>query len=253
MLSDLDVANGALAWASGERLGYRGNFSQTGQAIASGQISMEDFYAEAAKNAITFGTYEEGLVGIQLYYGQITEDEASQRFAAAGFGQLMTAKMLSMAKAKAQAMAKAKAAAAALKDMPAKVYRGGANTADNLTPRPGIDTTGLSTFDNLEAATKPGGKAQVIDISRLKPPLVATPQTAFNGTCFNRPDKAALIAEWAAAQGQADHPLTQAIMDAIVEVAKGLNDERKQSGPWSLLSEAFQTIFSTVRPKLHLA
>jgi hypothetical protein len=52
------------------------------------------------------------------------------------------------------------------------VYRGGSATARNLTPRPGIDTTGLSTFDSLEAAAAPGEKAQVSDVSLLKPPLL---------------------------------------------------------------------------------
>jgi hypothetical protein len=49
---------------------------------------------------------------------------------------------------------------------PQLVYRGGSAKPDNLTPRPGIDKTGLSTFDTCEAATPPGGKAQVIDISQ---------------------------------------------------------------------------------------
>lgn len=51
--------------------------------------------------------------------------------------------------------------------VPRYVYRGGSNSADNLTPRLS-DTSGLSTFDNLEAATPPGGKAQVIDTTRLR-------------------------------------------------------------------------------------
>lgn len=52
------------------------------------------------------------------------------------------------------------------------VYRGGSRTPDNLTPRPGRDMVeekrGLSTFDTLEEATPPGGKAQAIDTSVLK-------------------------------------------------------------------------------------
>ena len=47
------------------------------------------------------------------------------------------------------------------------VFRGESATADNLTPRPGVDTNGLSTFDSVEAATPPGGKAQVIDVGKL--------------------------------------------------------------------------------------
>jgi hypothetical protein len=102
-----------------------------------------------------------------------------------------------------------------------KVYRGGSATPDNLTPRPGIDTTGLSTFDNLEAATPPGGKAQVIDTSKLKPPLVATPDAPPAGHVSIAPQDPALIAEWAATRGTGQiHPLTQAIMDAVIEVVK---------------------------------
>ena len=105
--------------------------------------------------------------------------------------------------------------------IPPKVYRGGSATPDNLTPRPGVDTTGLSTFDNLEAATPPGGKAQVIDTSKLQPPLMATPDAPPPGHVSIGPQDPASIAEWAATRGTGQiHPLTQAIMDAIVDVVK---------------------------------
>jgi hypothetical protein len=105
--------------------------------------------------------------------------------------------------------------------VPPLVYRGGSAKPDNLTPRPGADQTGLSTFDNWEAATPPGGKAQVIDTSKLKPPLVATPDAPPPGHVSIGPGDPALIDQWAATRGTGQiHPLTQAIMDAIVDVVR---------------------------------
>jgi hypothetical protein len=49
-----------------------------------------------------------------------------------------------------------------------RVYRRGSKFSDNLTPRPGIDTDGLSTFETLEQAANPGEKAQVIDTTKLR-------------------------------------------------------------------------------------
>ncbi len=104
---------------------------------------------------------------------------------------------------------------------PLLVYRGGSAKPDNLTPRPGIDRTGLSTFDNLEAATPPSGKAQVIDIRKLKPPLVAKPDAPPPGHVSIGPLDPVLIDEWAATRGTGQtHPLTQAIMDAVVDVMR---------------------------------
>src|SRR5690242_16848379 len=62
------------------------------------------------------------------------------------------------------------------------VYRSGSPTDDNLTPRPGKDTTGqpgkspgLSTFRTLEQAVLPGAKAQAIDLDLLGSPLRGFP------------------------------------------------------------------------------
>jgi hypothetical protein len=110
---------------------------------------------------------------------------------------------------------------AAEQSVPLLVYRGGSAKPDNLTPRPGVDKTGLSTFDNWEAATPPGGKAQVIDTSKLKPPLVATPDAPPPGHVSIGPRDPTLIDEWAAARGTGQiHPLTQAILDAVVDVVR---------------------------------
>jgi hypothetical protein len=103
------------------------------------------------------------------------------------------------------------------------VYRGGSRTPNNLTPRPGIDKQGLSTFEALEQAVQPGGKAQVIALSRLHPPLVAVPDAPPPGHVSIRPGVALTpevmrtTAEWASSRGTSvTHQYTQMIMDAII-------------------------------------
>lgn len=80
-------------------------------------------------------------------------------------------------------------------------YRGGSATPGNLTPRPGIDPDGLSTFNNLKSAAAPGNKAQVIDISRLPTPLQAIFDNSPPGHISIRPSDLSLIPEWAATRG----------------------------------------------------
>jgi hypothetical protein len=100
------------------------------------------------------------------------------------------------------------------------VYRGGSATISNLTPRLGIDTTGLSTFKALEQAVGPGGKAQVIDIVRLKT-LVAYLDDVPPGHVSIRPKDLSEIAQWAASRSSTiAHPYTKEIMDAIIDVAR---------------------------------
>ncbi|MDR2374741.1 MAG: hypothetical protein LBD77_11780, partial [Bifidobacteriaceae bacterium] len=48
------------------------------------------------------------------------------------------------------------------------VYRGGSDTVNSLTPRPGIDSEGLSTWGTPAAAAPGGGKVQVIGTGKLK-------------------------------------------------------------------------------------
>lgn len=99
------------------------------------------------------------------------------------------------------------------------VFRGGSATPDNLTPRPGMDTNGLSAFDNLESATPPGGKAQVIDVGKLST-LSAVPDSP-HGHVSITPGNSALVKEWAATRGTGKvHPYTKEIMDAIVNVVR---------------------------------
>lgn len=108
------------------------------------------------------------------------------------------------------------AAATDAANAPAYVYRGGSASADNLTPRPGVDNTGLSTFDTVEAATPPGGKAQVIDTGRLSS-LSAVPDAPPPGHVSITPGDPALVEQWAATRGTGQvHPYTQELQNAIV-------------------------------------
>jgi len=107
--------------------------------------------------------------------------------------------------------------------LPKIVYRGGSRTPDNLTPRLGIDRQGSSTFETLELTVQPGGKAQVIDLSRLQAPLVGVPDAPPPGHVSIRPGLALTpevlhsTAEWAASRGTGVlHPYTQALMEAII-------------------------------------
>lgn len=103
--------------------------------------------------------------------------------------------------------------------VPQLVYRGGSAQPANLTPRPGIDTTGLSTFDNPNAAAPNGGKVQVIDTSQLK--LVqAFPDAPLGHVSLAPPDSSEIEA-WAATRGTGEiSPFTQDIMDAIIDVIR---------------------------------
>lgn len=97
------------------------------------------------------------------------------------------------------------------------VYRGGSRTPDNMTPRPGIDGTGLSMFDNPQAAAPKGGKVQVIDTSKLKC-TVACPDAPPPGHVSIRPGDPAGIPGWAGTRGTGEvHPYTQDILGAIVD------------------------------------
>jgi hypothetical protein len=106
--------------------------------------------------------------------------------------------------------------AAAADDVPRLVYRGGSAEPKNLTARPGLDPTGLSTYDNPAAAVPRGGKAQVIDTSKLKC-VVACPDAPPPGHVSLRPPDPADIPAWAATRDTDQISIwTQDIMDAIV-------------------------------------
>jgi hypothetical protein len=102
------------------------------------------------------------------------------------------------------------------------VYRRGSKFPDNLTPRLGIDLDGLSTFDTLDKAVAPGGKAQVIDTSKLQR-LTAVPTDDPPGHVALMPVPADvnLMQAWASTRGsETIHPLTQEILDAIVDTVR---------------------------------
>lgn len=105
-------------------------------------------------------------------------------------------------------------------DIPALVYRGGSAEAKNLTPRPGLDPTGLSTYDNPAAAAPNGGKVQIINTSRLKC-VIACPDAPPPGHVSLQPPDLAEIPGWAATRGTEEISLyTQDIMDAIIGITR---------------------------------
>ena len=109
------------------------------------------------------------------------------------------------------------------------VYRSGSAREKDMTPRPGRDVSrdlgeaGLSTWRNLEAAVKPNGKAQKIDLGKLDYLLLGCFEDG-NGHVSIVPVDAAgnldmmKLEEWAAslATGEA-HPLSQMVIAAIVD------------------------------------
>lgn len=100
---------------------------------------------------------------------------------------------------------------------PRYLYRGGSRTPTNMTPRPGIDNTGLSTFDNAAAAAPHGGKVQVIDTSKLKCTL-ACPDVSPPRHVSIQPYSIDDISGWAGTRGTSVvHPYTQDVLDAIVD------------------------------------
>ncbi len=119
------------------------------------------------------------------------------------------------------------------------VFRGGSRTNQALTPRPSADTVappgltpGLSVEDALEAAADHAKKkAQKLDVSKLKLPLAYFPDNpeveggrSGHGVIVPVDDEGRVdlvaLQEWAScrlSQGDTPHPLTQLIIDAIVE------------------------------------
>jgi len=122
---------------------------------------------------------------------------------------------------------------------PRIVFRGGSRTNQALTPRRGSDTAapagltpGLSVEDTLKDALDSGNKkAQKLDLSKLRWPLAYFPDNPEaegarrgHGVITPVDDKGRVdlvaLEEWASCRlSQADtpHPLTQLIIDTIVE------------------------------------
>lgn len=111
------------------------------------------------------------------------------------------------------------------------VYRRGSFTARTFTPRSGNDTTGrpgvspgISTSGTLEA----GIKGQRIDLSLLRPPLMAFADDPAEGGEAGHvviapvDDSGAIdqppLEEWAAYRDRDDqHPLTTSLLEAVVQ------------------------------------
>jgi hypothetical protein len=111
------------------------------------------------------------------------------------------------------------------------VYVWGNLTADNFTPRPGVDTiaspgqeAGLSAFESLPADRK----AQGVDLDLLRAPLKACPDQPDQGGTpghiaiapaneAGEVDRKALD-EWASFRKTGRiHPLTQMLLDAVIQ------------------------------------
>jgi hypothetical protein len=99
-------------------------------------------------------------------------------------------------------------------DGPQYVYRGGSKTDTNMTPRPGKDLSGLSTWDHL-GFFRPGEKVQKIDVSQLTT-LIAVVDSDDGHVSITTGD-AEKDAEWASTRGgDTVHPLTTQVQDAVV-------------------------------------
>jgi RHS repeat-associated protein len=106
--------------------------------------------------------------------------------------------------------------------MEGTLFRNGAFTEMNFTPGAVDANTGLSTFDTLEAATAPGGKAQVIDVSLLTN-LRAVPNGP-PGHFGIFPRDPSRMHEWISTRGTpAVHEFTQELMNARTHEVRRAN------------------------------
>ena len=93
-LGAIDIGNSSVAVVLGERFSYRGYLTATGQALQNGQLTAGEYYYDFGANVVTFGAYGEWLTLSELYNGQITSDQASQRLGTAGVMQLCGARVM---------------------------------------------------------------------------------------------------------------------------------------------------------------
>jgi hypothetical protein len=101
--------------------------------------------------------------------------------------------------------------------MPERLYIAGSRSNGNLTPRP-QDTSGLSSFDNLDAPIfTPGSKVQPVATAKLKDLMVYGPDGP-NGHYSIRPRSQPDLDEWIASRGGGDiHPYTQELRDSLLD------------------------------------
>ena len=111
-------------------------------------------------------------------------------------------------------------AAKPVNPLPEFLFRGGSRSPTNFTPRPGIDVTGLSTFDSIDNRLfAPGKPVQVIQTSLLKD-LQAFRDGA-GGHYSIRPGGDSALADWAASRGgDTVHPLTRELLENIVDTVR---------------------------------
>jgi hypothetical protein len=95
---------------------------------------------------------------------------------------------------------------------PFLIYRAGAATPVNMTPRV-TDKNGLSAFKNVPKA--PGRKFQVIDTSKLTE-LRAYCDDESSGHFCIVPRDMSRMQEWMETRGRSTHALTQELLNAIV-------------------------------------
>jgi RHS repeat-associated protein len=101
------------------------------------------------------------------------------------------------------------------------VYRGGSRTEDAFTPRPDKDVPGgISTFDTIEKAARPGEKVQVIDTSLLKE-LEAVPDSSSGHVSIRPGNDTQLLKEWAGTKKTGNtHRLTLELLNAVVNTVR---------------------------------
>jgi len=100
--SNLDAANDLFSTATlltvGKEYGYRGHFSDVGQALDARQITVGGYYKDTAGttalNTVTLGLYSQGKTGYDLYQGTITVDQASEQIGTNAVLSLLPAKAL---------------------------------------------------------------------------------------------------------------------------------------------------------------
>lgn len=96
------------------------------------------------------------------------------------------------------------------------LYRGGADTYQQLTPREKDRRSGVSSFDTVEMAADPGEKYQIIDPRRLIE-LEAIKDDPITGHHSIRPRNPALMDEWIKSRGsETPHRLSMELKRAII-------------------------------------
>ena len=93
------------------------------------------------------------------------------------------------------------------------VYRSASGTPDSLTPRPGVDMDGLSTFSRPESLS--GRRLQIIDTRQFRT-LRAIADGPDGHVSIAPPNLADLVAWAASRQSGVVHPYTQEVLDAII-------------------------------------